>query len=195
MRRTADVYAYTRSAGFGAEVRKRILLGTYALTAEYVSTNYPSPISSSYIRYSAFDNYFLKAQRLRARIRTDFDRVFALQNVLSTSSRPSNADEVDVLLHPSAICTAPSLPPLLGTTEVEATGDVEQRTDGPTSGLDAYVQDVLTVPASLAGLPAMSVPAGKGEDGWPVGVSIVSQWGCDEVVHAIGGLVEEAARS
>ena len=61
------------------------------------------------------------------------------------------------------------------------------------SVLDAYVQDVLTVPASLAGLPAMSVPAGLGEDGWPVGVSVVGQWGCDEMVLDVGTVCEQSA--
>ena len=61
--------------------------------------------------------------------------------------------------------------------------------------LSAYVQDVLTVPASLAGLPAMSVPAGSGEDGWPVGASVVGQWGCDDVVLKVGKIIEEIVRA
>ncbi len=85
---------------------------------------------------------------------------------------------VDVLLHPSAIRSAPPLPNP-GSTGNEGAND-----------LDAYVQDVLTVPASLAGLPAMSVPAGLGEDGWPVGVSVVGQWGCDEMVMKVGKAIE-----
>ena len=55
------------------------------------------------------------------------------------------------------------------------------------------MQDVLTVPASLAGLPAMSVPAGFGKDGWPVGVSIVGQWGCEEMILRVARAVEETA--
>ena len=84
-----------------------------------------------------------------------------------------------MLLHPSAIRTAPLLH--------EAGSSQDSDSDGV---LDAYVQDVLTVPASLAGLPAMSVPAGLGEDGWPVGVSIVGQWGCDEMVLDVGRACE-----
>lgn len=129
--------------------------------------------------HSAFDNYFLQAQRVRNLIRADFDRVFAVPNVLS-SSPLTNADGVHVLLHPSAIRTAPLLPE---TGSPAAPGD---------SVLDAYVQDVLTVPASLAGLPAMSVPAGLGEDGWPVGVSVVGQWGCDEMVLDVGEVCEQS---
>ena len=55
--------------------------------------------------------------------------------------------------------------------------------------LEAYVQDVLTVPASLAGLPALSIPAGVGKDGWPLGVSIVGQWGSDDFVLEVGSKI------
>lgn len=58
------------------------------------------------------------------------------------------------------------------------------------SSIDEYLQDVMTVPASLAGLPALSVPAGLGVDGWPVGLSIVGQWGMDELVLRVGRVVE-----
>jgi aspartyl-tRNA(Asn)/glutamyl-tRNA(Gln) amidotransferase subunit A len=80
---------------------------------------------------------------------------------------------VDVLLHPTAISTAPSL-------EIE----------GQAAGKSEYAQDPLNVPASLAGLPAMSVPAGTGADGWPVGMSVVGQWGMEEVVMWAGRAVE-----
>jgi len=168
--KTANVYAHTRSAGFGKEVQKRILLGTYALTAD------------------AFDNYFLQAQRVRKLVRADFDSVFcvpsALSSSASTASSGARVDRVHVLLHSSAIRTVPLLP----TTE----GELGSATDDK-SGLDAYVQDVLTVPASLAGLPALSVPAGLGKDGWPVGVSVVGQWGCDDMVLDVGEVCEEIA--
>ncbi|KAJ7132344.1 amidase signature domain-containing protein [Mycena epipterygia] len=150
---TATIYARTRSAGFGPEVKKRILLGTYALTAD------------------AFDNYFLQAQRIRRLVRDDFNRVFRAPDVLS-SSVTSNEDGVDVLIHPSAIRTAP----LLGTRDTE--------------GLETYVQDVLTVPASLAGLPALSVPLQTNSQEWPVGVSVVGQWGCDDTVLQVGQFLE-----
>ncbi|KAF7790229.1 hypothetical protein EIP86_001181 [Pleurotus ostreatoroseus] len=159
--KTARVYAHSRSAGFGPEVQRRILLGTYALTAD------------------AFDNYFLQAQRVRTLIRNDFDRVFRAANVLSLpDTSPPKASGVDVLMHPSAIRTAPPLP------------DPSSDVNVPNDSLTAYVQDVLTVPASLAGLPAMSVPAGLGEDEWPVGVSVVGQWGCDEMVLKVGKAIE-----
>ena len=129
--------------------------------------------------HSAFDNYFLQAQRVRTLIRNDFNRVFRAANVLSVSGKSvPNSNGVDILLHPSAIRTAPPLPG--PSSDSSATND----------SLTAYVQDVLAVPASLAGLPAMSVPAGLGEDEWPVGVSVVGQWGCDEMVLEVGNAIE-----
>jgi aspartyl-tRNA(Asn)/glutamyl-tRNA(Gln) amidotransferase subunit A len=129
--------------------------------------------------YSAFDNYFLQAQRLRQRIRDDFMRIFRVPDPLSArSAARRNEVGVDILLHPSAVRTAPHL-------------------DEAQDGLDAYTQDVLTVPASLAGLPALSVPiavrGGEG-DGWPLGVSVVGQWGCERMALAVGGTIEDAER-
>ncbi|CAL1714476.1 unnamed protein product [Somion occarium] len=158
--KTANVYALTRSKGFGKEVQRRILLGAYALTAD------------------AFDNYFLQAQRVRKLIRADFNKIFHVANPLNSTHSPEPQSEVrgvHVLLHPSAIRTAPPL------------DDALIRDDG----LEAYVQDVLTVPASLAGLPALNVPAGLAEDGWPVGVSVVAQWGCDEMAMEVGKIIQE----
>ena len=79
---------------------------------------------------------------------------------------------VDVILHPSAVGPAPLL------TETATM-----------SSLEAYVQDVLTVPASLAGLPALSILSGVGKDGWPLGVSIVGQWGSDDFVLDVGSKI------
>ncbi|KAF6761773.1 Glutamyl-tRNA amidotransferase subunit A, mitochondrial [Ephemerocybe angulata] len=177
LRNVASVYAQGRSAGFGPEVQRRILLGTYALTSD------------------AFDNYFLQAQRVRQLVKDDFDAVFSIPNVrtaLEESVEGSEGDsgKVDVLLHPSAIGSAPPLSP-----------------DSSKSPLDSYVQDLLTVPASLAGVPALSVPcpttstlltreAGEqGYDGWPVGVSVIGQWGSDELVLAVGQAVAEGRRT
>ncbi|KAI0367579.1 amidase signature enzyme [Pilatotrama ljubarskyi] len=161
--KTANVYAHTRSSGFGKEVQRRMLLGTYALCAD------------------AFENYFLQAQRVRTLIKSDFDRIFSIPSPLGspTSRHTDRPDQgVDVIIHPSAIQTAPRLP-----------GDAGAETSAPAS-LDAYVQDVLTVPASLAGLPALGVPTGQGSDGWPIGVSVVGQWGSDELVLRVGEVIE-----
>ncbi|KAI0675590.1 amidase signature enzyme [Trametes maxima] len=160
--KTANVYAYSRSRGLGKEVQRRMLLGTYALSAD------------------AFENYFLQAQRVRALVRADFDRIFRTSSALHSNSSKAqiSSEGVDVLMHPSAIQTAPPLP------------DGVDGTSTDSSSLDAYVQDVLTVPASLAGLPALSVPAGQGVDGWPIGVSVVGQWGSDELVLEVGEAIE-----
>lgn len=123
---------------------------------------------------SAFDNYFLQAQRVRSLVRRDFDRVFRVPNVLSTHPE-NNQTGIDVLIHPSAIRTAPRF-------DADDTGSK--------SNLDSYLQDVLTVPASLAGLPALSIPMGLGEDGWPVGVSLVGQWGHEKTILNLGKVLD-----
>ena len=133
--------------------------------------------------FSAFDNYYLQAQRVRQLIKNDFDRAFSIPNYFSNSPALENPTGVDVLIHPSAIQTAPML-------------GLDNRED---STLSAYVQDVLTVPASLAGLPALSVPVRRSmrvnngtayDDGWPIGISVVGQWGTDEMVLSVGGAIE-----
>lgn len=130
---------------------------------------------------SAFDNYFLQAQRVRAHIKTDFNKAFRHPCVhLARPESCSSPDGVDVLLHPSAIRTVPRL--------AEKWAVAGERWD--TASMEEYLQDVMTVPASLAGLPALSVPAGFGEDGWPVGLSIVGQWGMDELILRVGRVVE-----
>ncbi|KAI1328674.1 amidase signature enzyme [Xylariaceae sp. FL0255] len=131
------LYARTRGTGFGKEVKRRILLGSYTLSSE------------------AIDNYFIQAQKVRQLVRRDFDRVFRLENPLLDEQHFDLSDmddsinletklgpaQVDFLVCP----TAPTTPPLL-----------EQiRNQTP---LDSYMNDVFTVPASLAGLPAISIP-------------------------------------
>ncbi|KAI1206705.1 amidase signature enzyme [Annulohypoxylon truncatum] len=131
------LYAKTRDTGFGSEVKRRILLGSYTLSSE------------------AIDNYFIQAQKVRRLVKRDFDRIFKLSNPLE-DQQPFDLSEmedtvqlenkfgpaqVDFLLCP----TAPTTPPLLE--------DVMKQTP-----LDSYMNDVFTVPASLAGLPAISIP-------------------------------------
>ncbi|KAI9781256.1 MAG: Trimeric GatFAB AmidoTransferase(AdT) complex subunit [Peltula sp. TS41687] len=162
------LYAGTRGKNFGAEVQRRILLGTYSLSAE------------------AIDNYFVQAQRIRRLVQRDFDAVFDMHNPLleekekEKERRVKEKDNVvDVILCP----TAPGLPPLLR--EVEKLDP-----------LQAYVNDVFTVPASLAGLPAVSVPVSvPGEEGvdgvkQTVGMQIIGQFGDDERVLEAAGMVE-----
>lgn len=154
------LFATARGEGLGDEVRRRILLGSFTLSA------------------SAIENYFIKAQRVRRLIQMDFDRVFALPNPLlehQDQGEAPSAGSVDIILLP----TAPSLPPKLA--------DLSART-----ALDSYRDDVLTVPASLAGLPAMSVPATKvapapldTHSPGCVGVQVLGQYGDDDmVIHA-----------
>lgn len=97
------------------------------------------------------DNYFLQAQRVRELVRRDFGRVLG-------------DGGVDVLVHASAVGTAPGM--------------------GEGQGAEGYVQDVLTVGASLGGLPALSVPVAG--EGWPVGMSVVGGWGNEEIVFLVG---------
>jgi aspartyl-tRNA(Asn)/glutamyl-tRNA(Gln) amidotransferase subunit A len=136
---TGDVlYSKTRGEGFGDEVKRRILLGSYSLSSE------------------AMDNYFIQAQRVRRLVQRDFDRVFRLPNPLYD---PQHFDltemdeevmlenklgpvQVDVLLCP----TAPTFPPRIE--------DIQKQTP-----VDVYMNDIFAVPASLAGLPAVSIPA------------------------------------
>ncbi|KAL9098761.1 MAG: hypothetical protein Q9187_009603 [Circinaria calcarea] len=132
---------------------------------------------------SAIDNYFLQAQRIRRLVQQDFNDVFVLRNpLLSENLNTPKFDGVDVLIFP----TAPSKPPKLA--------DIINR-----SSVDTYSDDVLTVPASLAGLPAISVPVQNGNtksseimgsrDG-VVGMQVVAQYGNDEMVFHVAQILE-----
>jgi aspartyl-tRNA(Asn)/glutamyl-tRNA(Gln) amidotransferase subunit A len=158
------LYARTRGEGFGEEVRRRILLGAYALSSE------------------AIDNYFIQAQKVRRLVQQDFDRVFAAKNPLHDTPRSQENDGVDFLLTP----TGPSLPPTLAELERQTT-------------VEGYMLDVFTVPASLAGLPALSVPVPiegaaretmDGGDVKSVGMQIIGQYGSDEGVLEVGRIIE-----
>jgi aspartyl-tRNA(Asn)/glutamyl-tRNA(Gln) amidotransferase subunit A len=119
-----DMYAATRAAGFGDEVKRRILIGTYVLSAGF------------------YDAYYNQAQRIRTLIARDFEKAWA---------------QCDVIL-------APTTP-----TASFALGD---KVDDP---LAMYLNDVFAVPASLAGLPAMSVPAMLNRDGLPLGLQLIDK--------------------
>lgn len=115
-------------------------------------------------------------------IQENFDSVLRPPSALR-SGKPAADSGVDVLITPTAVSTAPTLAAVQGQGEL-------QGTKASLAGSYAYVQDVLGVPASLAGLPAMSVPAGVADDGWPVGVSVTTQWGCEELLWKVGGALE-----
>ncbi|KAH9820921.1 Amidase [Teratosphaeria destructans] len=134
----------------------------------------------------AMNNYFIQAQRVRRLVQQDFDRVFALSNPLTSSATPEKHEAlgVDVLLTP----TAPALPPTLD--EVQGQSSVE-----------SYMNDVFTVPASLAGLPAISVPVKldglekRGLDENDVrtsGMQLIGQFGDDQIVLEAAEVLEKA---
>ncbi len=119
-----DMYAATRAAGFGPEVKRRIMIGTYVLSAGF------------------YDAYYTQAQKVRTLISRDFTEAFK---------------SCDVILTP----TAPSAAFALG-----------EKSADP---LEMYLNDVFSVPASLAGLPAMSVPAGLNREGLPLGLHLIGR--------------------
>jgi aspartyl-tRNA(Asn)/glutamyl-tRNA(Gln) amidotransferase subunit A len=135
------MYGATREAGFGAEVKRRIMIGTYVLSAGF------------------YDAYFTKAQRVRALIKQDFRKAF---------------EQCDVILTP----TAPSAAFGIGET---------------TDPLAMYLNDVFAVPASLAGLPAMSVPGGLDEQGLPLGLHLIGNELDEQTVLNAGLAIEERA--
>jgi aspartyl-tRNA(Asn)/glutamyl-tRNA(Gln) amidotransferase subunit A len=121
----ADMYEKTRSEGFGDEVKRRIMIGSYVLSHGY------------------YDAYYLQAQKIRRMIADDFQRAFA---------------SCDVIAGPVAPTVAWKL------------GD---KSDDP---LASYLADIFTLPASLAGLPGMSIPVGFGEGGMPVGMQLIGNY-------------------
>src|SRR3989338_3173399 len=130
-----DVYAKSRAQGFPEEVKRRILIGTYALSAGY------------------FDAYYKKAAKVRTLIKQDFDEVFK---------------KVDVLITP--------------TSPFPAFGVGEKAADP----IAMYLADVMVSPSAVAGMPAISIPAGKTKAGLPVGVQIIGARLKEEVVLSVG---------
>ncbi|KAM0800295.1 amidase signature domain-containing protein [Usnea florida] len=157
------LFASTRGSGLGEEAKRRILLGSYSLSA------------------AAIDNYFRKAQKVRRLVQRDFNNIFALDHpLLKRQGETRNEPKVDVILTP----TAQSLPPKLGSLKDRAS-------------IDSYSADFLTVPASLAGVPAMSlpvpVPGQHGSDQSAqtlVGVQVIAQYGDEEMVFLMAQFIE-----
>ena len=137
-----EMYENTRGAGFGKETRRRILIGTYVLSAGY------------------YDAYYKKAQQVRALIARDFTDAFK---------------SCDAILTP----TAPSAAFAMG-----------EKMDDPVT---MYLNDVFTVPTSLAGLPGISVPTGRGGDGLPLGLQVIGRAFDEETVFAVGAALEKAS--
>ena len=137
-----EMYEATRGEGFGAEVKRRVLIGTYVLSAGY------------------YDAYYNKARQVRSLIARDFSEAF---------------QEVDVVLTP----TTPSAAFGLG-----------EKMDDP---IAMYLNDVFTVPASLAGLPGISLPAGLSAEGLPLGLHLIGRAFDEETVFRVAGVLEDAA--
>ena len=137
-----EMYDNTRAAGFGPEVRRRLMIGTYVLSAGY------------------YDAYYIKAQKVRTLIARDFAAVF---------------ETVDAILTP----TSPS-----------AAFGFGEKSDDP---IAMYLNDVFTVPASLAGLPGISVPAGLTDDGLPLGLQLLGKPFDEATVLKVADVLETAA--
>ena len=137
-----EVYENTRAAGFGPEVRRRVLMGTYVLSAGY------------------YDAYYIKAQKVRKLIAEEFSEVFK---------------KVDAILTPTV--------PSAAFAQQEKTDDL----------LGMYLNDVMTVPASLAGLPGISVPASISTDGLPLGLQIITKAFDEETLFRVAEVLEQSA--
>ena len=137
-----ELYENTRAGGFGREVRRRILIGTFALSSGY------------------YDAYYLKAQKVRALIARDFRDAYATCDVILTPTTPGAAFAM------------------------------EEKSDDP---IAMYLNDVLTVPASLAGLPAISVPTGLSHNGLPLGLHLIGRAFDEETLLRAAQALEDAA--
>jgi aspartyl-tRNA(Asn)/glutamyl-tRNA(Gln) amidotransferase subunit A len=162
--------ASSRTAGFGSEVRRRVLVGTYVLGTELTA------------------RYHERAMRARRLVARDFARVF--ERAPSRSGMPTQSGGggggVDVLLTP----TAPTCAPLLHALGAPG-GDGSDGSDP--SAVAGYAADVATTPASLAGLPAVSIPVGLGNRlGLPVGAQIIARRGGDVDALSFAAALEEA---
>jgi aspartyl-tRNA(Asn)/glutamyl-tRNA(Gln) amidotransferase subunit A len=141
-----EMYERTRAAGFGKEVRRRIMIGTYVLSAGY------------------YDAYYLRAQKVRTLIKRDFETCFAAG--------------VEAILTP----TTPSA--------AFACGE-----KGRADPIEMYLNDVFTVTVNMAGLPAISVPAGLDSQGLPLGLQLIGHPFAEETLFALGAVLERAAGS
>jgi len=139
----AEMTARSRAEGFGDEVQRRILIGTYALSAGYV------------------DAYYKKAQQVRTLIRRDFDRAFEAVDVLLTPTSPTTAFRFGA------------------------------HSDDP---LAMYLADLLTIPANMAGLPAISLPCGFDQQGLPIGLQLITGVLQEERLLQVAHHYEQAAR-
>ncbi|WP_427023188.1 Asp-tRNA(Asn)/Glu-tRNA(Gln) amidotransferase subunit GatA [Aureimonas ureilytica] len=141
----ADMYEQTRASGFGREVKRRIMIGTYVLSAGY------------------YDAYYLQAQKVRTLIKRDFEQVFDAG--------------VDALLTPATPSAAFAI-------------NDQTLKDDPVA---MYLNDVFTVTVNLAGLPAISVPAGLSSEGTPLGLQLIGRPFGEETLFTAASAIEKAA--
>ncbi|MBY0531882.1 MAG: Asp-tRNA(Asn)/Glu-tRNA(Gln) amidotransferase subunit GatA [Xanthobacteraceae bacterium] len=139
-----DMYQQTRAAGFGKEVRRRIMIGTYVLSAGY------------------YDAYYLRAQKVRTLIKRDFDEAWK--------------QGVDAILTPA--------------TPSGAFGIGEKGTGDP---VEMYLNDIFTVTVNMAGLPGISVPAGRDHNGLPLGLQLIGKPFGEEDLFALAHVIEQAS--
>jgi aspartyl-tRNA(Asn)/glutamyl-tRNA(Gln) amidotransferase subunit A len=137
-----STYETTRAEGFGTEVQRRLLIGTYVLSAGY------------------YDAYYLRAQKVRTKILQDFEQAFERCDALLTPATPS---------------------PAFGYGE---------KGDDPVA---MYLNDIFTVTANLAGLPAIAVPAGLDSQGLPLGLQVIAKALDEEACFKVGAAIESAA--
>jgi len=137
-----DMYERTRSEGFGNEVKRRIMIGTYVLSSGY------------------YDAYYLKAQKVRKLIKNDFDEAYKKVDAILTPSTPSSAFKIG------------------------------EKTNDPVS---MYLNDIFTVPVNLAGLPAISVPAGYDKNNLPLGLQLIGKPFDEQTILNLSLAIEKRA--
>ena len=135
-----DMYEKTRSEGFGEEVKRRVMIGTYVLSSGY------------------YDAYYLKAQKVRQLIKQDFDQAYNKVDAILTPSTPSSAFKIG------------------------------EKSNDPVS---MYLNDIFTVPVNLAGLPGISIPAGRDKNNYPLGLQIIGKPFDEQTVLNIAYSMEE----
>lgn len=136
-----DLFKMSRSEGFGEEVKRRIMLGTFALSAGY------------------YDAYYKKAQKVRTLIKNDFDKVFEKYDVILGPTNPTPAFKIG------------------------------EKTNDP---LTMYLEDILTIPVNLAGVPGISVPCGFSSEGLPIGLQIIGKYFDESTVYRVAHAYEQA---
>jgi len=135
-----DMYEKTRSEGFGDEVKRRIMIGTYVLSSGY------------------YDAYYLKAQKVRRLIKNDFDEAYKKVDAILTPSTPSSAFKIGAKLN---------------------------------DPVSMYLNDIFTVPINLAGLPAISLPAGHDKNGFPLGLQVIGKAFDEQTILNIAYSIEK----